>query len=126
MALFSSKKDREKYKDVNYLELTPYRLYEHEQKEDGLINILVPKFTNKIMANLLMPRIRHPYIKANMDEIGTATWLEIDGQQNVRQIADNLAEKFGDKIQPVYERLTMFLTQLYKAGFILFKEIERK
>ncbi len=112
-------------KEYNYLEMTPVRNYDHIVKEDGLINVLVPKFTDKILSRLLMPRISKPFIKANLDEFGTEVWLQLDGKTIVIDIADRLAEKFGDKIQPVNERLLVFLTQLYKAGFITFNEFRK-
>jgi len=120
------KNKRETKSDINYLELTPYRIYEHEFRDNGeLVNILVPKFTGRILGKYLQPNLKYKYIKADLDKFGTATWLAIDGQTNVNGIAEKLVEQFGDEIQPVHQRLTNFLTQLYKAGFISFNELER-
>jgi hypothetical protein len=116
-------KDKE---ELNYLKMTPQRNYEYEKNENNLIDVLVPKFKNEFLKNLLVPRSRSPYIKANLDEFGSETWLLMDGENKVEFIADKLTEKFGDKIQPVIGRLTTFLTNLYKNDFISFKEIERK
>jgi hypothetical protein len=116
---------KKKTKETNYLELTPYVNYEHEQKDDGLINVLVPKFTNKILATILMPRLRSPYIRANLDEFGSAVWILIDSRTKVDKLSDILLEQFGERIQPVEHRLTMFLTQLYNAGFINFLEFKK-
>ena len=119
-------KNKQKSK-INYLELTPYRNYEHELREpDKLVNVLVPKFTDRFLGKFLQPKLRYKYLKADLDEFGSATWLKIDGNTKVIEIAEYLTEKFGEKIQPVHDRLTTFLTELYKAGFISFKEIERK
>ena len=113
--------------DLNYLELTPYRIYEHEFREpDKLVNVLVPKFTDRFLGKYLQPRLKYKYLKADLDEFGSATWLKINGNIGVVDIAEQLTEQFGEEIQPVNKRLTMFLTQLYKAGFISFNEIERK
>lgn len=116
---------KENKEDVNYLELTPLAHYEYERRNDGLINVLVPKFSNKILTKLIVPMLKSPYIRANMDELGTAVWLQIDGKTKVYQIASKLEEQFGEKISPVYDRLTIFLTQLYNAGFISFKELKK-
>lgn len=108
---------------INYLELTPKRNYDHEIEASGKVSVLVPRFKNKFLVDLLVPRLKSPYIKAKLDEFGSVTWLEINGNNKVSDISGTLTHKFGDKIQPVNERLTKFLTQLYKYNFISFKEI---
>lgn len=121
------KKKQKENSDINYLELTPYRKYEHEFREShNLVNVLVPKFTDRFLGKYLQPRLKYKYLKADLDEFGSATWLKINGKNKVIDIAEQLTEQFGDEIQPINKRLTMFLTQLYKAGFISFNEIERK
>lgn len=112
--------------DINYLELTPYCLYGHDYREDGLIDVLVPRFTDKFFGKFLQPSLKKPFIKANFDEIGSAVWLEIDGKRKVGEIIANLNEKFGDKIHPVYDRVTLFLSQLHRNGFIKFQELTKR
>jgi hypothetical protein len=111
---------------INYLELTPVRAYEHEVASSGKVSVLVPKFKNKFMVNLLMRRLKSPYIKAKLDDFGSLTWIEMDGKKNVHAISQSLINKFGDKVQPVEERLTKFLSQLYQYNFITFVEINSK
>lgn len=116
---------KKRAKELNYLELTPVCSYEHEITDEGLVNVLVPKFTDKILGRWLQPRLRNKYIKANLDEFGSATWLLMDGSRKVDVIARELDDKFGEKIAPVYERLTKFLSQLYIYDFITFKEYKK-
>lgn len=108
---------------INYLELTPKRIYNHEIEDSGKVSVLVPKFKNKFLVNVLMSRLKSPYIKAKLDDFGSLTWMEMDGTKNVQSISQSLTLKFGEKVQPVNERLTKFLTQLYQYNFITFKEI---
>ncbi len=117
--LFLNKKES---RDINYLSLTPYRKFNHNQKSDGLIDVLVPRFTDRILGKLLQPRLKNPYIRANLDELGSATWLCIDGYKKVGEIISELDTELGDKIQPAQQRITMFLSNLYRNGFINFKE----
>jgi hypothetical protein len=107
----------------NYLEIVPVWHYPHEEESDGKVSVLVPRFTNKYLVKHLAPRLRSPYVKAKLDEFGSQVWLEINGENNVQIIAENLVKKFGDRIQPVHQRLTKFLTQLYTYNFIKFKDI---
>lgn len=108
---------------LNYLELTPKRIYEHEFESSGMVSVLVPKFKNKLLVNFLTPRLKSPHIKAKLDDFGSLTWIEMDGTKKVNEISQLLTNKFGDKVQPVNERLTKFLTQLYQYNFITFKEL---
>ncbi len=118
MSIFRKKK----YSNLNYLELTPIRNFEHNLKDDGLVDVLVPRFSDKILGKYLQPRLKNPYIRANFDELGTATWLEIDGNNKVYDIITKLNLTMGEKIQPAQQRITLFLSNLHRNGFINFKE----
>ena len=79
------------------------------------------------MRNVFVPPRRKEHFTIYLDEIGSATWLEIDGEKNVQQICDKLKEKLGDKIKPHHEvedRVNKFLSQLYEQRYITFKELE--
>lgn len=116
-----AKNNKEEY---NLLELTPIRNFEHETNDKGLINILVPKFKNSFLKRLI-PSSKSQFIRANLDELGTCTWLAMDGSNNVSKIADIVREKFGIKAEPIFDRLKVFMLQLERNGFIYFKELKR-
>lgn len=105
------------------MDLTPVRKYEHEAEDEDKINVLVPKFTDWFFGKLLQPRIKDKYIKAKMDDFGSKAWLLIDGERSVFEISNLLLEEFGEDIQPVYDRVGLFFTNLYRNGFIYFNEI---
>lgn len=112
-------------KQLNLLELTPVRNYEHVVKEDGLTDVLVPKFKKAFMQRFI-PKRKSPYIKANLDELGSAVWELIDGKHKVIEMTKILEEKFGEKIAPAHERIGMFINQLHTHGFIHFKELSQE
>jgi hypothetical protein len=64
-------------------------------------------------------------VKTKFDEFGSQVWLEIDGKKKVQDISISLRQKFGERIEPVEERLTRFLTQLYNYKFVSFNEIKK-
>lgn len=111
---------------INYLELTPVRNYDHVIEDSGLISVLVPKFDIKWLDKIMSNIIKSRFFKAKLDEFGTETWLQMDGNKSVHLISEHLSQKFGEKINPVDERLTKFLSELYKYNFITFKEINLK
>lgn len=112
-------------KNANLLELTPITLHKSEISDDGMVNILVPKFKNQFAVKFIVPRLKAPDIKIKLDEFGSETWRNMDGKKNVSVIGDKLVEKFGDRINPVYERLSKFLTMLYEQRMITYREINK-
>jgi hypothetical protein len=120
-----TKAQKQKLKSVNYLDLTPIKLLSEEADESRNVSLLIPKFTNKFLVNYLVPRLKSPYIKLKLDELGSESWLQIDGNKNVSEISDILVNKFGERIQPANERLTKFLTELFTHKFISFRELNK-
>ncbi len=112
-------------KSTSLLDLTPFRKIDHKLEEDGMATLLYPKFKNKKVSKYMLGN-KTPYIHMKLDEIGTASWLLIDGKKKVSQIANELSEKLGDKIHPVHDRLGKFLSQLYNNKYISFKELQKK
>ena len=113
-------------KQANLLELTPVRLDDHEKDESGKVTIIIPKFTNSIAKKIIEPRLKARNIRMKLDEFGTCTWLLMDGHKNVAKIISELRKQFGDKIEPVEERLTKFITLLYEQRYISFAELKSK
>ncbi len=110
-------------KNANHLMLTPVRFVGEEVDQNNFVALLIPKFTNNFAKKYFQPRSKSPFIKLKLDELGSASWLAINGEKKVSEIADELEKKFGEKIHPVEERLTKFLSLLYNHKLILYKEI---
>ncbi len=120
---FSFLQRRKILKDANYLDLTPVKLHESEIDQTGTVIVIIPKFTNKYAAKILLPLLKTKNFRIKLDELGSAVWNSIDGKTNVANLCIKLHKEIGSKIDPVQERVTKFLTQLYLQGFITFKEI---
>lgn len=112
-------------KSTSLLDLTPFCKIKHEVNNDDTITLLYPKFKNPGVSKYMLGN-RTPFIHMKLDELGTASWLLIDGKRKVGEIAEALEEKFGDKIKPAHERLGKFLSQLYNNKYISFTEIQKK
>lgn len=121
----SFRERRKILKNANYLDLHPLKLHS-EEINDNIVTVLIPKFKNKFIVKHIVPKLKSPDIKLKLDEIGSATWLLLDGTKEVRTIAKLLLDKFGEKIEPVNQRLTKFLTNLYEQRLITFKEINKE
>jgi hypothetical protein len=116
---------RKRLKGANYLELTPIRSVEFESDLNNQITLLLPKFTSTFAKKYIVPRLKTKVFRLKLDELGSASWIAIDGYKNVSSVADELLASIGEKIQPVEERLTKFLTLLYEQRYITFQELER-
>lgn len=66
--------------------------------------------------------MKNPYFRIKLDEIGSAVWEMCDGEKTVREIGECLHQRFKDKIEPVYDRLAVFLQTLERNRFIVLKK----
>ncbi|MBE0664062.1 MAG: PqqD family protein [Bacteroidales bacterium] len=110
-------------KGANYLDLVPVRRQSYETGEDGLVTLLVPKFSNKSLSNFLVPKTKSDHFRIKFDELGSATWQAIDGKLNVGQLCQKLSDSLGEKIFPAEERVPKFLTLMYEQRYITFQEL---
>ncbi|MBN1155256.1 PqqD family protein [candidate division KSB1 bacterium] len=121
IAIMSKAKKQEDRSQINLLDVVPVKLVDSETDGNGLTVLLKPKFKNNYIKKYLVPRMKHPNYKINLDEFGSYVWYLCDGTRNVFKIAESLREKFGDKIEPVHERLGFFIRQLEQNKLIRYK-----
>jgi hypothetical protein len=115
------KNKTEESRELNLLELVPARNIEWKRTEEGLICLLKPKFQIPFLRKHLQPRLKNPHYRINLDKIGTLFWESCDGKRTVEQIAIHMKNSLGDEVEPLYDRITLFLQSLEKNKFILFK-----
>ena len=108
-----------------FLELTPAfsPLNTWQLNEEGRVVIhrvnrgLGAKFAQKFMRAPEISRIR-------LEEIGSFVIQHMDGQRTVRELADLVAEQFGEQAEPRYERLAEYMRSLRNNDFIYYKGTE--
>ncbi|MCD6515871.1 MAG: PqqD family protein [Candidatus Aminicenantes bacterium] len=108
-------------KEANLLELIPVRNIKWTADGQGKVILLKPKFKNKFCVKHILPRMKRPFYKVKLDEMGSFFWKNCDGEKNVREIARLHREKFGDDAEPVLDRICLFLQGLDRNHFITFK-----
>lgn len=111
---------------INLLELVPTRIVEHEIDEARIVTVLMPRFRNRFVKRLFEPLHRSTFIKIKLDDIGSEAWTLCDGTRNVAGIAESMREKFGERIEPRYDRLAQFFRQLETAGFIRYANLDQR
>ena len=107
----------------NFLDLIPEQNCRWEIGKDGNIYLVVPRLKNRLLRSLAVKMGKSEYIKVHCDQVGTKTWNLIDGYRNVAQIGDQLEKDMGEEVQPTYERLSEFISVLFKNKLITFKNI---
>jgi len=122
-------KRRRILKHTSALDLVPIRLMNHEEREEGKLNILLPRFKRTWLAHFLAPLNKEQLIRIKLDQFGSATWLLIDGKKPVRTICEELEKEYPEKMEPTSEtgeRVNKFMSVLYQQRFISFQQLQKR
>ncbi len=109
--------------EVNLLELIPDQNILAEITEEGLYVLLKPKYRHPWLIKHVLPRLKSPHFKIKLDDVGSFIWGLCDGQNTVQEIGSQLKARFGDNVEPLYERLGQYFQNLEKNKFIVFKNL---
>jgi hypothetical protein len=122
---FTSAMGRRKHRrEINLLELVPCRMIEYDADENVIVTLQAPRFRSRFMRRYLQPRLKRPYLKVSLDEVGSSIWMLCDGNRKIKDIAEIMRKRFGERIEPCYERLGLFFQQLEHARFICYSNLE--
>lgn len=103
-----------------FLQYKPQRLgFEWTTGEDGLVQVMVPKFTSKVGKKFVKIMRRDNIFTAHFDKLGSSVWKQCDGTVTVKQILDVVRMEFPDE-KEIDQRLFLFLQQLRSLHYITF------
>lgn len=105
-------------KKKNYLDYIPSISNRNTwDEEDGIVTIhMAHKGFYHRIAQMVFKKPKVSHIK--LDEFGSFVWLNIDGKKSVYDISMLVKEKFGEKAEPLYERLIKFFQILKNNKFV--------
>ena len=110
-------------KSENYLERKPLRKESigWKTEENGLVTL---EIENKGVANrIAQKRLKKPIISyVHLDEMGSFIWPLMDGEKNIIELGRMVEERFGEKANPLYERLAKYFQILESYNFIKWNE----
>ena len=106
---------------LNLYELVPTQRRESRERADGNVEVLIPRYGDNPVGRLLKYVFSNKPVKVELDDVGTRVWRLCDGHRNVREIGQSLQGEFGERLEPLYDRLGEFLKQMKRAGLIDFK-----
>jgi len=107
----------------NILDMIPLRSYEWEEKGET-ISVKVPKFRSKLGQKFCSLIKKKRTYRVNLDEYGSYVWKLCDGRRTVREIGNSLKEKFGEDLEPVYERVAELFNIMEANKLISYKRNE--
>ena len=103
----------------NYLENIPERMpgIEWSTDDNGLVVLHIENkgAFNKIAQKLFKkPKISY----VHLDETGSFIWTLIDGEKNLIELGKEVEAHFGEKANPLYERIAKYFQILDSYHFI--------
>ena len=114
-----------KKKSENYLDYIPVMNPQNTWDEkDGkvTINMVHRGFYAGVAQKFFhTPRVSH----IDLDEYGSYLWVRIDGKKTVGELAQEMKDHYGDKAEPLYERLIKYIQILRNNRFILISGKDR-
>ncbi len=75
--------------DINLLELIPEQTVKSTRDDEGIVTILGPRFKTGLMKKMVGSRLKSPYFKIALDDIGATVWENIDGTRDIGEIASH-------------------------------------
>lgn len=106
-------------KSPNYLERIPV----HKEgigwsaDDEGKVTLEIEnKGVFNRLAQKLLKKPKISYI--HLDEMGSFVWPLIDGERDITSLGKYVEEHFGEKANPLYERLAKYFQILDSYGFI--------
>ena len=104
----------------NYLDLKPRKSDKISwSEEDGKVTLEIENkgFWNRVFQKLLKkPKVSY----IHLDELGSFVWPLIDGEKTVLEIGEAVEARFGEKANPLYERLVKYFEILKSYHFVYF------
>jgi hypothetical protein len=107
----------ERKESLNLLELRPLRKKEWHA-EGNIVIVSMPRFKSRAGRKFARMMGREEEYRLKLDEISSFVWARCDGEKSVAELAEELRDRFGDAVEPLYERLGKMLEILERNGII--------
>ncbi|HSQ34804.1 MAG TPA: PqqD family peptide modification chaperone [Candidatus Binatia bacterium] len=89
--------------------------------EKNRVYLIKEKTRNGLLKKIIGWLGRGQDFHIHLDELGTAAWLQADGQRTILAIGSELKQAFAEKIEPAEARLARFFVMLARDGFVRWK-----
>lgn len=110
---------KNKKEQENYLDQIPRRKEEIHWECDDAGAVTIYRKNQGVANGIAQKLFRKPKVtQVHLDEMGNFIWPRIDGKRSVYELALLVKEEFGEKAEPLYDRLIRYLEILKDQGFV--------
>lgn len=106
--------------DVPFEALVPVRRHRSEDRPNGRVTVLVPRFTGRWTRRWVLPLFARRELRLHLDELGSFVWRQCDGRTPVGEIAARLHARAGGERAEAGTRVMAFLRQLARSDSVTF------
>ncbi len=107
----------------NYLERKPMRKEGLSWKQDDENNVVLEIENTGFFNTIAQKFFKKPKVSyVHLDENGSFLWPLLDGEKSIIDLGVLVKEHFGEKAEPLYERLAKYMKILESYNFIEFKK----
>ena len=111
----------------NYLDFVPVKNPQLPWQEDEGAIVTVEVTHRGLAAKVAQIAFNRPKVShIHMDAFGSFIWKQIDGKHTIYDIAMLVQEQFGEKAEPLYDRLLAYFRTLQGHGFVVLQAPENK
>lgn len=106
----------------NYLDRCPARVegIQWSKDENGIVSLHIEN--TGVMNRIAQKCFRKPKVThIHLDEMGSFVWPLVDGKKDITAIGVMVKTHFGEKAEPLYERLAKYFQILESYHFIEWK-----
>lgn len=108
-------------KSANYLDFIP-KIKEDLRWEKNQKDVTIYIENKGVMNRIAQKVLNKPKVsQIHLDEMGTFIFPLIDGTKSVYDIAQLVKEEFGEKAEPLYNRIVQYMRTLESYEFISMK-----
>jgi len=108
-------------KNNNLLDIVPIRTVNWEEDEKGMVTLKKPRFKNILLKKLIQQFHISDNYQVHLDEFGSYVWKQCDGKQCVYDIGIQLRDSYGECVEPVFNRLGLFIKMLFQNCCVIYK-----
>lgn len=112
-----AKKTKENYLDFIPV-INPQNTWDADEAGVVTIHMVNRGFYNRLAQKVFhTPRVSH----IKLDEYGSFLWRKMDGTRTVGELAQGMKERFGERAEPLYDRLVQYMRILHNNRFVLYR-----
>ena len=112
-------KRKNRISNSNYLDYIPKQNDNYRYETDDTGMIIIHQKNQGIFNKLAQIFLKKPKVSyIHLDEMGSFIWKHIDGNRSIYDIAEIVKEEFGDRAEPLYNRLVQYMKTMESYNFI--------